>query len=293
MALKSMTGFGRGEAASRGLRVEIELSSVNRKQLDVRVNLPRALGALESRIFKEIGKSFSRGCVTGSVTVAASSGSHRKAQVDHELAADYIVDLRKTAAELGLQDDLSARAILQLPEVVRVGHPEADATTVGPVVSKALKQALADLTVMRKKEGQALRDDIAHRLELMRSRLDRIAKMSPKVVARYRKALMERLSNSRIEISKKDPDLIKGLALFADRSDISEEVTRLDSHLKQAFGLLSSSKPVGRTLDFLAQEMFREINTIGSKANDAGISRHVVSFKTELERTREQAQNVE
>jgi len=292
--LRSMTGYGRGEAAAGGIRVEAEVSSVNRKQLDVRLNLPRSLAAFESRLVELVQVSVSRGQVSGGVALHVSSAARRKgARVDRPLASAYVRELREAAMALGLRDDLAASVLLELPDVVRHLDVEQDADDIWPVLRLAFRAALTQLVAMREREGGTLKRDLDLRISRLAKVLMPVRKAAPAVVGKYRVALMDRLQRAGVTVTAGDPQLVKELAVFADRSDISEEITRLESHLKQARGLLSAKEPAGRTLDFLAQEMFREINTIGSKANDVVITRRVIQFKTELERIREQVQNIE
>ena len=294
MSLRSMTGYGRGEATAKGLHVEVELNSVNRKQLEVRISLPRAWQSLESRVVELVQESISRGQVSGSVVVQVSEALREKSlKINGALAAVYLTELRKTAKALKLNDDLSASLLLSLPEVVSYSGAEQDVEFVWPVMEKGVKAAIAQLLVMRLKEGVELVRDLEARLKKLIGHLEAIRMEAPRVTERYRDALRKRLSQAGVTLDLADPVVTKDLALFADRSDISEELTRLDSHLKQTHALLKSREPVGRTLDFLSQEMFREINTIGSKANEVRITRQVIEFKTELERIREQVQNIE
>ena len=294
MALRSMTGYGRGEAVAKGIRVAAELNSVNRKQLEVRLNLPRSLSSLESRMVELIQGALSRGQVTGGIVVQVSEALRQKSlKIDRTLAASYIEELRKTAKSLKLEDDLSASLLLGLPEVVKYCGADQDADYVWPVLEKALKAALTQLLAMRLKEGSALAKDLERRLVRLEDHLSCIKDEAPQVAQRYRETLRKRLDLAGVPLDVNDPLLIKELTVFADRSDVTEEITRLDSHLAQAHELLKSTEPAGRTLDFLAQEMFREINTIGSKANEVRITRQVIEFKTELERIREQVQNIE
>jgi uncharacterized protein (TIGR00255 family) len=294
MALHSMTGYGRGDAFSKGMSVEVELSSVNRKQLEVRLNLPRSLASLESRMVERIQESLSRGQVTGGVVVRISEGLRQKSlRVDRHLALAYVNELRRTARALKLTDDLSASLLIGLPEVVSYSGADQDAEHVWPVLQKALRAAIKQLLAMREREGGSLALDLQRRFAKLEGHLDHIRREAPEVTRRYRLALQARLKQAGATLSADDPALLKELAIFADKSDISEEITRLDSHFKQAYGLLKSAEPAGRTLDFLAQEMFREINTIGSKANEVRITNQVIRFKTELERIREQVQNIE
>jgi len=294
MSLRSMTGYGRGDASAKGLRVEVELNSVNRKQLEVRISLPRAWQSLESRVVELAQEAISRGQVSGSIVVHVSESLRAKSlQVNRALAGVYVAELRKIAKALKLKDDLSASLVLSLPEVVSYSGVDQDVDYVWPVMEKGMKAAIANLLVMRLKEGAALTHDLENRLKKLEAHLDCIRLEAPQVTERYREVLRKRLAQAGVPLDVTDPVLTKDLALFADRSDITEEITRLESHLKQAYVLFKSREPVGRTLDFLAQEMFREINTIGSKANEVRITRQVIEFKTELERIREQVQNIE
>jgi uncharacterized protein (TIGR00255 family) len=289
-----MTGYGRGEALVGGLRVEIELSSVNRKQLDVRLNLPRQLTPLESRVHALVHKACSRGQVNGVLRIATVAGEQAaEARVDEKLARQYLRRLRRTARTLGVDDHLTAADLARMPGVLSCEARQDEPARMWPAVRKALHQALEGLVAMREREGAALEKDIARRLAGLRRHREAIGKRAPLLVKRYRKALLARLNDAEVELARDDAALIKDLALFAERSDITEELVRLDSHCAQFDKLVGDSKPVGRTMDFLCQEMFREINTIASKASDTVIARHVIQFKAGLEAVREQIQNVE
>ena len=294
MALKSMTGYGRGSASVRGIKADVELNSVNRKQFDARLSLPRGAAALESRILEAIHQQVSRGQVTGEVVIHFTSAARaRGVVVDADLAGAYLRALRRAAVRLRLRDDLNASQMLALPEVVRYHHPQEDASVVWPAVAAALRIALGALLRMRTVEGAALARDMTSRFSRLACAVRRIRRHAPGVTARYRAALLQRLAGAGLRVGDGDQQLLKELALFAERSDIAEELTRLESHLTQARKALGQVAPVGRTLDFIVQEMFREITTIGSKANAIAISREAIAFKAELERIREQVQNVE
>ena len=293
MALVSMTGYGNGSASVGGVAVEVELSSVNRRQFDARVSLPRALLSLEPKVQTLLRKSISRGYVSVTVKVGIGKGKKGVPTLDVETAEACIRVLRKTARKLGLADDLTASALLEIPELIRFKGVAEDPKKIWPVVNRALKQAITGLEKMRKAEGKELQKDIAGRFKRLQALVTSIRTLAPRVQKRYKQALMSRMKKAGVELRHADERLLREVVLFADRSDISEETVRLESHFKQVAKLVSSKEPSGRALDFLCQEMFREINTIGSKANDAGISRHVVRFKTELEAVREQVQNVE
>jgi uncharacterized protein (TIGR00255 family) len=294
MSLRSMTGYGRGVAAGKGLHVEVEVSSVNRKQLDVNLNLPGPLRMLESRIQDEIAKSLSRGRVIVEVAVRGSERLKREAiRVNEDLARAYVQELRKTAKRLQITDDLHISRLMNLPGVLHYEPLDDDIEKVWPVLSKALTKALQEILRMRLREGTALQKDLEHRLSILRGIVKKIMVMSPHTARKYRDALKARLAQAGLNVPLEDERVLKEVVLFADRSDVTEETTRLDSHFKQARELLRSKEPAGRALDFLSQEMNREINTIGSKANDKDIAALVVSFKAELERMREQVQNIE
>ena len=290
-----MTGYGWGECSQNGFKVTVELSSVNRKQSEVSINLPRELEVLEAQIRDEINGRIARGRLTARVTLHEGEGSEAaRVRVNRPLATAYALELRKLAKELKLKDDLSLDLLVRAPGVLQSDSKVGDAETFWPAVSKALEPALGMLIKMRTREGANLKKDLADRISTMRKAVSRVAKAAPQVQVRYREQLVERIRNAGLEDLKLDEErLLKEVVFFADRSDISEELTRLQSHFQQFDDCLKSGEPVGRTLDFLAQEMNREINTVGSKANDGLISREVVVLKAELEKFREQAQNVE
>ena len=291
----SMTGRGTGAAAGRLARVEVELSSVNRKQLDVDVGLPRFLSSFESRVQELVQGRLSRGRVTGEIRVTwAEAAQAAGARVDLGLARATVTALRAAAKKLGLPDDLKASALLSLPGLVALEHGERDLEALWPSVRKALDAALAKLQAMRKKEGAALGRDLQGRLATLRTLVGEIAARAPRVAETYRANLLKRIAAALPDADLAgDERLLKEVALFADKADVAEELVRLDSHFRQADGLLKTGGVAGRTLDFLVQEMGREINTIGSKANDGDVARRVVACKAELERFREQVQNIE
>lgn len=292
--LSSMTGFGMGKASAGGMHVEAELGAVNRKVFDVRVSLPRSLSVLEPRVRELVQEKITRGHVTVTVKVSVSGNAGPKAvAVDRLLSKAFIRELRTTAHELGLEDDLKASTLLRLPEVIQCRRLTDDSERVWRLLKRALKQALAELTAMRKAEGSMLASDLSARLAKLKKRVDFLKKQAPVVPERYRKKLQKRLGDAGLAGECRDEAVAREIVLFADRADISEETVRLDSHLSQAAGLMRSGKPAGRTLDFICQEMFREANTIGSKANDGRISTEIIQFKADLERIREQVQNIE
>jgi uncharacterized protein (TIGR00255 family) len=293
--MKSMTGYGRGECSQNGFKVMVELSSVNRKQGEISISLPRELEVLEAQIRDEINRRVARGRLTARVTLQAGEGQETaRIQVSRTIAAAYVRELRKLARDLDLKENLSLDLLIRAPGVLQTNSEVGDAEAFWPAVSKALQQALMMLLKMRGREGTHLKRDLSDRMSILRKAVRRVRKEAPSVQKRHRDQLIERIRNAGLEELQIDEErLLKEVVFFADRSDISEELTRLQSHFQQFDDCLKSAEPVGRTLDFLAQEMNREINTIGSKANDGAISREVVVLKAELEKFREQAQNVE
>lgn len=293
MALISMTGFGRGDASSSGVKVEVEISSVNRKQFDARISLPRGLSVLESRIYELIHKSVRRGYVQGLVKVSSAGNGKRSIKVDMAAAEAYVGALRQAAKKLNITDDVTVRSLVSLPDVIRVESAADDTSRAWPLVKRSVTQALRELRQMEKTEGVALEQDILARMKKLEQRLRQIERAAPKIVPRYRELLRKRLAEAGVKAEEDRQGLWKEVVVFADRCDISEEITRLKSHFAQTRDMIDGKGPSGRALDFLCQEMFREINTIGSKANDATIASYVVHFKTGLETVREQVQNVE
>ena len=290
-----MTGYGRGEASTSGMKIAVELSSVNRKQGDIFVSLPRELEVLESRIRDAINQHISRGRVNVKVTL--QSGNERSAGKVHlntEVSRQYLKEVKRLSKELAISHDVPIESLLRSPGVVEFHTALEEPEKLWIGVRKALNQGLNELLKMRIKEGAHLEKDLSKRIKLVQKSVSAVRKQAPKVSVRYREALRERIHSAGLDIPGVDEErLIKEVVYFADRSDITEELTRLESHFKQFSDCVKSNEPVGRKLDFLVQEMNREINTIGSKANDSTISQNVIDVKAELERFREQALNVE
>ena len=290
-----MTGYGRGECAQDGFKLTVELSSVNRKQAEVSVTLPREVESLESQIRDAINRHVARGRVNARVTLEAAEGklSARK-HINEPLAKAYAAEFARLAKQLKLSGEVTLDQVLRAPGVFQTDEELAGTEDLWATVEKALNQSLAALIKMREREGAHLAKDLSARVAILRAAVDKIQKQAPTTAENYRQNLLERIKSAGVEgIAPDDERMMKEVVLFADRSDISEELTRLQSHFQQFADCVKSKEPVGRTLDFLAQEMNREINTIGSKANDAVISREVVTLKAELEKFREQALNVE
>ena len=291
--MRSMTGYGRAEVVYAGKKFSVELNSVNRKQSDIVINLPRDLTELEPRIRRTINENISRGRTNATVTLHSGPNGSRNLALDTELARSYHEAMRALQKELNSPGEITISTILQAPGVMRFPEQVLDAEEAWPAIDRALRGALADLIKMREREGKHLAKDLIHRLKAIRKKLKEIRTFHPDVVKRYRAVLIDRIQKAGLPIASDDERLLKEISFFADRADVSEELTRLESHLTQFAHHLRSKEPVGRTLEFIAQEMFRELNTLGAKANDAAISQRVIACKAELEKIREQAQNLE
>jgi len=288
--MKSMTGHGRGSAVAGNLRVVAECFSVNRRQCEVALVATRDLAWLEPRVREEVLKRISRGKVQVSLTVEHPPHS-APVLVDRRRAADFLREVRALQRELGLSGDISLETVLSAPGVLKT--EDAPQGEFWGLVRQAVAEALEGLLAMRVREGTHLKKELLRAVARMTARLRRVKALAPRVPKRQRAALFTRLQAARLPVDLLDPRITTEIAVFAERCDITEELARLESHLEQFGEHLESSEPVGRTLEFLAQEMGREWHTTGAKANDAAISLLVVEAKAELDKAREQLANVE
>ncbi len=291
--MKSMTGFGRGEAQRSGVTWSVECSSVNRKQLEVAVNLPRELSELENAVRTEVSAAVSRGRVNVAIRKESAAAATDAIRVDQVLAEQYFHAMHALALKLNIPPDISLTDITRMPGVISQAQAELVTEDAWPSIHEALTGSLKQLNAMRSAEGASLRADIEARLAIIESLLESIRAKAATVPEHQRKVLRQRLEDAGLPLPLDDERLVKEIALFADRTDISEELTRAASHVQQFRAYLDSGAPAGRSLDFLLQEFFREFNTMGSKCNNAEIAHHVVTAKTELEKIREQVQNAE
>jgi uncharacterized protein (TIGR00255 family) len=290
--LRSMTGFGDATSFEADVQVRAEARSVNHRYLQLKVKLPPDLAALESEIESQVRKALERGSVTLSISVEA--GAVPTVRIDRELAQLYMAELRELSKGLGLEGRPSLETILALPGVVGTQPDSGLREREARLVRSAVHDALADLVRMREREGSALEDDLRTNASAVAKEAARIEKRMPRVVREHHKRLQQRMQELLGGHQKLGPaELPRELALLADRTDVSEELARLASHLGQWTALLDKGGAIGRQLDFLVQEMLREANTIGSKCNDAEVAHSVVEVKTRIERLREQVQNVE
>jgi len=289
----SMTGFGRGEAKGGPYHFTIELKSVNSRFLEVVVRLPRAYSALEEPLRREIQAKVQRGRLEVLANVVETQEKKRLVKVDKDLALIYDKTLKDLALALQTPYAADIYKLVSLPEVLAVEEQEPDLELLEQLGSQALSQALAGLLAMRKSEGDKLAADLLARLQVVAGLGDRIAALSENVVKECQERLRARIQTLLGEVVLDEARLANEVAFLAERASIAEELVRLGSHVQQGRQALMSDQPVGRKLDFIVQEMNREINTIGSKANDLTISQAVIELKSELEKIREQIQNLE
>lgn len=289
----SMTGFGRGEAQGSGYRLTVELKAVNHRFLEIVVRLPRAYGALEEKLRQEVQQRIQRGRIEALVNVAETEERKKCVKVDKDLATSYDKILKDLSAELGVAYQPDPYRLVALPEVLAVEEAEADMDLLTELGRKAVRLALDGLVAMRESEGDKLAADIRKRFQDMDGQIEQVAARAERVVSEYQERLRERIQSLLAEIMVDESKLANEAAYFADRASITEELVRLRSHAAQGRQTLAGREPAGRKLDFLMQEMNRETNTIGAKANDLLISQAVVCIKSELEKIREQIQNLE
>lgn len=288
--MKSMTGHGRGSVSTKEVRVVVECFSVNRRQGEVSVSAPRELAVLEPRVREEVLKHLARGKVQVSIALEEAPGAKSFA-IDEVQAGRFLRQAKALQKKLKLTGEVDLPTVLAAPGVLR--SQEAGGRDLWPPVKRALYAAMTELVKMRQKEGGHLQAELQRVADHMAEQVRRIREIAPRVPERQRESLLRRLQSASLPIDLMEPRLLTEIAVFAERSDITEELARLDSHLAQFRETLTGKGPVGRTLEFIAQEMGREWNTTGAKASDPEISRLVVAAKADLDRVREQLANIE
>lgn len=290
----SMTGFGRGEASGEGYQFTVELKSVNHRFFEASIRLPRNMMSFEERIRKLLQAKIQRGRIDVFVNVKETEEKKRLVKVDKELALSYDKTLKELALALKTPYETDIYRLVTLPEVLDVEDEEIDLEHIWEILSSAVNEALNGYNTMRQVEGEKLIHDLLKRLDRISTIKDQISTFSDSMVSDYQGRLRDRIQLLLSENTVLDEArLANEVAIFADRVSITEELVRLQSHLDQGSHTLQGIEPVGRKLDFLVQEMNREINTIGSKANNINIAQLVVEVKSELEKIREQIQNLE
>lgn len=288
----SMTGYGKGTASKQGLSYTVEIKTVNHKSIDWGLKLPRNLIFLEDSVKKTVQKYVTRGHIDIFITFEKGADAQTDVNVDLSLASAYVHAARLIMQETGIEKDITVSDIISMPDVISKASGDDD-ELIKELVLSALEEALKNLIVMRKKEGEALKLDLKTKLDTMSGYLDIIKERAPLVVEDYKAKLQERIAELCAPQNVDEARLATEVALFADHCSIDEEITRLSMHIKHVNELLEDTKPVGRNIDFLVQEFIRETNTIGSKANDLTITTQVLALKNEIEKIREQACNIE
>lgn len=290
--MRSMTGYGRATGTVQGATLTVQVSSVNRKTLDLTISVPEEWEPIEPVIAELVRKHASRGKVHVDVELTGDANCGALA-LDEETAVEILERLQELAARVGAKFEPTAELLWQIANSQKrsSGVPPLDESQ--QAVAATVTEALRAFAAMRAKEGESLLIDFIKRAELLHRHVDAIAARAPHVPANYREQLNKRLREAGLELDVNDERVLREVALFADRCDVSEELTRLRSHFDQFTALLRSSGEIGRKAEFLLQEIGREVNTIGSKSNDLSIARAVIELKNELERVREQMANVE
>jgi len=293
--MQSMTGFGRGTHTTDEWQASVEASAINRKQAEIVANLPRSLQSLESRVRQATLPHISRGRVQLSIRLEKTEGSSSgQIRINAELAKSFESAFSELSLSIGRPLLPTPADFIRQPGIIEIDESDSiDPEKAWEVIAPALEQAITNLNAMRATEGKHLQEDFLSRLGKLMAFTQTIADHAPSRPERQRELLLKRLADMQISLASDDDRLGKEVALFADRCDVSEELTRLHSHFTKFHEYTHSAEASGRSLDFLCQELFREFNTIGSKANDALIAQTVVEAKTELEKLREQVQNIE
>ena len=291
--IRSMTGYGSAEGTTGNLSIQVDLKAVNHRHLDVSVRMPRLYLFAEDAIKKQVAKIAHRGKVDVFVHVEKMPGAEVEIKVDEALAGAYLTTLQELSTKLVVDYKVGALDIARLPDVLSVAKEETDTQTFSKDLLSILDDALSVFDQMRKTEGDELKKDILTRLTYIENIMIEVERLSPQTVNAYREKLYKRMQEVLDNVQIEESRILTEAALFADKIAVDEEITRLRSHLAQFREMLAESGQIGRKLDFLLQELGREMNTIGSKCNDLTIGKMVIDGKAELEKIREQVQNIE
>ena len=291
--IRSMTGYGRDQQLLHGRSITVEIRSVNHRYFEFSCRAPRGCAFLEDRLKRSLQSAISRGKVEVSLTLQTIESRHTSVAVDHALAGQYLTALRALGEEYSLPDDLTLSSVARLPDVFTLCRDEEDEEELAADVLQVLQNALDRFVAMREAEGERLRADVLSRVVTMEEHLSFVEERSPQTVMEYRARLTAKLTELLNGAVPDEARILTEAAIVADRLAVDEETVRLRSHFAQLRKIMESAEPVGRKLDFLVQEMNRETNTIGSKCSDTAIAGHVVEMKSEIEKIREQIQNIE
>ena len=290
---RSMTGFGRGGYSQDGKEFTVEIKTVNHRYSDISIRMPRQLGFMEDKVRELAAKSISRGKTDVFITYNNRGGDEKSVTLDEALAKAYISAVEALRDKFGLRDDITVSFIAKCPDVLKAEQNEEDEEALWAILKVAVENAIDSLIKMREIEGEKLKNVLLDRTAYIESLIKEISKRAPEVPKEYKTRMEMRLKELLGQQAADESRIVMEAAVFADRCCIDEELVRLESHIGQLKDTLSLNVPAGRKLDFIVQEMNREINTIGSKANDLAITRNVVEIKSEIEKIREQVQNIE
>lgn len=291
--VKSMTGFGREHVVANGREIIVEIRSVNHRYYEFTARTPRSYGYLDEKLKAFLKSGISRGKVEASVTIYNQEGTDAEIELNESVANGYLKALRGSAENLGLQDDLTLTSIMRLPDVFTVVKKTDDEEVIWNEVKAVAQVALDRFVEMRNVEGRKMYDDVSSRLDFIEQTVGKIETQSPNVSNSYSDRLYAKIKEVLEDKNIDEQRILTEVAIFAEKVAIDEETVRLRSHIAQFRDLIDSDEPVGRKLDFLVQELNREVNTIGSKAQDLSITKMVVDLKSEIEKIREQIQNIE
>lgn len=291
--VKSMTGYGRAEKIIGGKKISVEMKSVNHRYSDYSIKVPRYYGFLEERVREYVSEYVFRGKVDLFVNLESYGESDKEIVLNTALAKSYIDALEKLRDEFGLKDDISVSVVAKNSEIFKAEQKEEDQEQIWLSVREVLSEAVSAFIAMREREGERIYKDLIERVEYMKQIASEIDERSPQTVAEYRQKLYGKVKELLEDRTVDEGRLLTEVAVFADKVAVNEEIVRLSSHFDEFYNILDSNEPAGRRTDFLIQEINRETNTIGSKANDIVIAKKVVELKAEIEKLREQIQNIE
>ncbi len=291
--IKSMTGYGSAGGECQGLAIGIEMKSVNNRYLDCSIRLPRGFLFAEDAVKACVQKHISRGKVDVFVSIDSTGANDVLVKVNDQLAAGYVSAIRQLSETYGLQSDFSGASLARMPDVLTLEKRDAGAEAVTAAIAGITEQALLAFDAMRAREGKKLYDDVCARLDTIENYVGQIEQRSPETVKEYRERLQRKMTEVLQNTALDEQRILLEAAIFADKVAVDEETVRLRSHIAQMRAMLSDGSPIGRKMDFLVQEFNRESNTIGSKCNDSTVTKIVIELKSEIEKIREQIQNIE
>ena len=291
--IKSMTGYGNAKGIVGDLNVVIELKSVNNRYLDVSIHAPRGFIFVEETIKNAVQQHLSRGKVDVFISVDSSKSDDLQVKINEPLLKSYLSALHTIEENYGLDNDVSAGSISRYPDVLSLEKKELDVDAVAAGMAGLVEQALSDFDSMRQREGQKLHDDILNKVSEIERLLSMVEQLSPQTIAEYKDRLYQKMREVLEDTAIDEARIVQEVAIYSDKIAIDEETVRLHSHISQLKSMLEQGSPIGRKMDFLIQEFNREANTIGSKCQNSDIAHHVVDMKSEIEKMREQVQNIE